>query len=672
MMKKESALKRITVLREEINYHNKRYYQLDDPEISDADYDQLMSELIQLEERYADYIDVTDSPTQRVGATPIDKFETINHLTPMLSLSNAFTEQEIIDFEGRIKRFLETDNSISYVVEPKIDGVAVNLLYENGFLTVGSTRGDGSVGENITQNIKTIPSVPLRIRNFGNIPARIEIRGEVFINIETFKKLNEKRMNNGESPFANPRNAAAGSLRQLDSKITARRPLDINCYAVGYVEGKTFTSQWEILQVLTRWGFPVNDHVRQASNIDDCINYYNELMEKRNKISYEIDGMVIKVNDLEFQNLLGSVSRNPRWAIACKFPPTQATTRIEDIILQVGRTGVLTPVAKMIPVHVGGVTVSSATLHNEDEIIKKDIRIGDTVIIQRAGDVIPEVVKVIESKRAGGESVFRMPDTCPACGSKVVRLTGEVAYRCIDFDCPAQVIENIKHFASRGAMDIEGLGEKIVSQMFDEKVIKDPADLYYLTRETIKKMERMADKSADNLLAALERSKNPPLEKFIYALGIRHVGEHISRILAREFLTLDKLITATEEQLIAINEIGPEVAGSITQYFNLPANLKMLEKLREAGVNPSQKIPKTSSPLSGKSFVFTGTLKNFPRNKAKEMVKSSGGNVLSSVTKTTDYVVAGESPGSKLMKARELSVSVISEEEFMKLIDEAI
>jgi DNA ligase (NAD+) len=667
MIEKESDLKRIEELRDHITYHNRRYYQHDDPEISDAEYDQLMTELLQLEKHYADDIDSADSPTQRVGAAPLDKFDTVTHLTPMLSLANAFSEEDLTDFNERIKRFLGTEDDIPFVVEPKLDGVAVNLIYENGIFTVGSTRGDGTVGENITQNLKTIRSIPLKIKETGRVPGRIEIRGEVFLGIEAFKYLNRRRINEGEPPFANPRNAAAGSLRQLDSKITARRPLDIYCYAVGSSEGITFESQSDVLHTLKLWGFPVNPEIKQAKDINECIQYYHDMTLLRTELPYEIDGVVIKVDSLDTQARLGAVSRSPRWAIACKFPPTQATTTVEDIIVQVGRTGVLTPVAKMTPVRIAGVTVSSATLHNQDEIDKKDIRIGDTVIVQRAGDVIPEVVKVIESQRNGTETVFKMPETCPACESEVVRLTGEVAHRCIDFDCPAQIKENIKHFASRGAMDIEGLGDKIISQMLDEKIINDPADLYYLTKKQLAGLERMADKSAENLLAALERSKNPALEKYIYALGIRHVGEHISRILARKFSTLDNLMKATEENLISVKEIGPEVAGSITKFFVQPANVMMINKLKEAGVKPRETTPPQSLDLSGKSFVFTGTLQKFTRSKAREIVESLGGTVTSTVTRNTDYVIAGESPGSKFDKARELDISLLNEDEFVEL-----
>ncbi|MDO9529202.1 MAG: NAD-dependent DNA ligase LigA [Syntrophales bacterium] len=669
-MEKELAIKRIKDLRNQIIHHNERYYRFDDPEISDAEYDGLMLELIALERKFSDYIDVTASPTQRVGATPLEKFNTVTHLTPMLSLSNAFSEADIREFDERIKRFLHSSENFPFVIEPKLDGVAVNLIYEKGILTAGLTRGDGSVGENVTQNIKTMRSVPLKLTENRDapIPEEIEIRGEVYIEIDAFKKLNKRRLNEGDPPFANPRNAAAGSLRQLDSRITAKRPLDIFCYGIGALTGKSFQKHQEVLQTLSKWGFKVNPHIKQAENVGECIEYYHDMVRIRNELPYEIDGVVIKVDSLDVQNRLGAVSRSPRWAVACKFPASQETTVIEDIKVQVGRTGVLTPVALMKPVSVGGAMVSRATLHNQDEIDKKDIRVGDTVIIQRAGDVIPEVVKVIESKRSGGEKLFRIPANCPECGSRIVRLEGEVAHRCIGFACPARIRENIRHFASRGGMDIEGLGEKLVSQLLDTKTIEDPADLYYLTQEKLTKLERMADKSATNLLKALEQSKNPPLEKLIFALGIRHVGEHIARILTREFKNLDNLRNATEEKLQTINGIGPEITESITEFFRETSNQKVIEKLRKAGVKPKETISKESDALSGSSFVFTGTLKSLSRNKAKEIVESLGCDVSSSITKKTDYVVAGESPGSKYDKAKDLGIPVLDEEEFLKFV----
>ncbi|MGZ6291433.1 MAG: NAD-dependent DNA ligase LigA [Syntrophales bacterium] len=667
-MDKAAAIKRIKELRDSINYHNKRYYQLDDPEISDAEYDRLMKELLDLEGRFPE-IDVSESPSQRVGAAPLEKFATVSHLTPMLSLANAFSEQDILDFDERIKRFLGANEKITFVVEPKLDGTAVNLIYDTGVFTVGATRGDGEKGEDVTQNLKTIHSIPLRMKKGKEsiTPERIEIRGEVYIEIDPFNKLNKRRLKEGDQPFANPRNAAAGSLRQLDSRITARRPLEIFCYGIGLVAGKEFKKHWDVLQILSRWGFRVNPHIKQAKDIHECIAYYRHIDKIRAELPYEIDGVVIKVDDIEMQERLGAVSRSPRWAIACKFAATQETTVIEDIRVHVGRTGVLTPVAIMKPVRVGGVTVSRATLHNMDEIEKKDVRMGDTVIIQRAGDVIPEVVKVIESKRTGKEKKFVMPTTCPECGSHVVRLEGEAAHRCIGLVCPAQIKEHITHFASRGGMDIEGLGDKMVAQLVDTKLIRDPADIYFLKKESLLTLERMAEKSANNLLAAIERSKTPLLEKFIYALGIRHVGEHMARVLAGSFKTLDNLMTATEDDLLAVRDIGPEVASSVTGFFSEQSNKKVIEKFRKAGVKPIEKSRPKDARLAGMSFVFTGTLSKLTRNEAKEIVESLGASATESVTKTTDYVVAGESPGSKLEKARASGIKIIDEKEFLKL-----
>jgi len=668
-MDTNTAIKRIEELRALIDYHNQRYYQLDDPEISDVEYDCLMKELINIEQKFPD-IDVSASPTQRVGAAPLEKFSAIAHLTPMLSLANAFSERDISDFGERIKRFLGTHENITFVVEPKLDGTAVNLIYENGAFVVGATRGDGERGEDITQNLKTIHALPLQMKKRQDlpIPERIEIRGEVFIEIDLFRKLNKHRLEEGEQAFANPRNAAAGSLRQLDSKITAKRPLDIFCYGIGMVTGVTFKSHWDVLISLSQWGFNVNPYVQQAKNIHACIDYYHHINNMRNALPYEIDGIVIKVNDLNVQELLGAVSRSPRWAVACKFAATQETTVIEKIDVQVGRTGVLTPVAILKPVHVGGVTVRRATLHNQDEIDKKDIRIGDTVIVQRAGDVIPEVLKVIDSKRNGSEKKFIMPAICPECGSEVVRLAGEAAHRCIGIACPAQIKEHIIHFASRGGMDIEGLGDKLVSQLVDTDLIKDPADLYFLTKDKLLTLDRMAEKSAKNLLAAIENSKSPSLEKFIYALGIRHVGEHTARILASSFMTIEKLMEATVNELMAIRDIGPEVAGSIIRFFRERSNIIVIDKFKKAGVNPMKLIRPEATPLAGKSFVFTGTLINLTRNEAKRIVESLGASTMESVTKTTDYVVAGESPGSKLEKAKSAGMEIINEEEFLKLI----
>ncbi len=668
-MDKDAALERIARLRDVIEYHNRRYYQQDDPEISDFEYDRLLRELQELEKIYPDE-NLASSPTQRVGAEPLSKFASFEHASPMLSLANAFSSEEIIDFDNRIKKMAAVED-ISYVAEPKLDGLAVNLLYDNGRFIRGATRGDGITGEDVTQNLKTIADVPLQIKKsvFQPIPAFAEIRGEVYMEIESLRKFNRRRLDEGGEPFANPRNAAAGSLRQLDPRITARRPLNIFFYAVGRVEGVEFKDHWEVLQTLQFWGFPVNPLIRQARDIRECIQYFESVGQQRDTLPYEIDGVVLKVNNLNLQAKLGTVSRNPRWALACKFPPMQVTTTINNIIVNVGRTGTITPVALMEPVNVGGVTVSRATLHNEDEILKKDIRIGDTVIIQRAGDVIPEVVKVVTSKRTGSEKKFRMPTKCPECNSEVIRPEGEAAYRCINLSCPAQLKEHIRHFASRGGLDIEGLGEKISAQLFDARLVGDPADLYFLTKEKLLELDRHGEKSAQNLLTSLERSKNPPLNKFIFALGIRNVGEHIAKILAREFGSIEKLMGATVEELTSIHEIGTEIAANIVQFFHEPKNKLVMEKFHRAGVMPQQaETAAKDSPLRGISFVFTGTMESMPRSQAKAIVEALGASVHSTTTRKTTYVVAGSDPGSKLDKARSLGVTILDEKEFLNLI----
>jgi DNA ligase (NAD+) len=667
-MDKKTACKRIPELRNIIEYHNKRYYQQDDPEISDAEYDRLMLELQELEHQYPDD-DIATSPTQRVGAAPLAKFISVAHPSTMLSLANAFSPEDIIEFDNRIKRLAKVEY-MAYVAEPKLDGLAVDLIYENGFFIRGATRGDGATGEDVTQNLKTISSLPLKMRKDRgkSIPDFIEIRGEVYMEREPFQKLNSRRIEEGEEPFANQRNAAAGSLRQLDPKITARRPLNIYLYGIGEAQSVNFSTHQEVLQNLKSWGFPVNNLIEDADSIQECIKYFEHIGALRKKLPYEIDGIVLKVNDLKLQETLGSVSRNPRWALACKFPATQETTVIKDIIVQVGRTGALTPVAIMQPVNVGGVVVRRATLHNEDEITKKDIRIGDTVVIQRAGDVIPEVVKVVVSKRTGVEKEFQMPHSCPECGSEVIRPEGEVARRCINLACPAQLKEHIRHFASRGGLDIEGLGEKVSAQLFDTRLIQDPSDLYFLTKEQLLELDRHGEKSADNLIESIRHAKNPPLDKFIFALGIRNVGEHISKILAVQFGSLDNLMAANVEEMTAIKEIGPEIAQSIVQFFHEPKNKTVMAKFSKAGVEPQKKAAVANALLQGKSFVFTGTLANMPRNTAKEIVESMGGTIHSSTTAKTTYVVAGNDPGSKLDKARFLGITVLSENEFLKLI----
>jgi len=667
-MDKNTAGKRITDLRNILEYHNKRYYQQDAPEVSDAEYDRLMRELQELENQYPDD-DIATSPTRRVGAAPLAKFTSVAHQSAMLSLANAFSPEEIIDFDNRIKRSAKVDH-ITYVAEPKLDGLAVNLIYENGLFVRGATRGDGATGEDVTSNLKTISSLPLKMRKADGktIPSFIEIRGEVYMERKPFQKLNLRRTEEGEEPFANPRNAAAGSLRQLDPKITARRPLNIFLYNIGEIKGINISNHWEVLLALQSWGLPVNPLIEKTNDIQECIQYFAKIGSKRDNLPYEIDGIVLKVNDLKLQETLGSVSRNPRWALACKFPASQATTVIKDIIVQVGRTGALTPVAIMQPVNVGGVVVSRATLHNEDEITKKNIRIGDTVVIQRAGDVIPEVVKVIAEKRTGTEKEFKMPTKCPECDSEIVRLEGEVAHRCVNMSCPAQLKEHIRHFASRGALDIEGLGEKVSAQLFDAGLIQDPSDLYFLTKDKLLALDRHGDKSADNLIASILRAKNPPLDKFIFALGIRNVGEHIANILAAKFGSMDNLIAANIEEMTAIKEIGPEIAQSIVQFFHQPKNQSIMAKFSKAGVEPQKKAAVANALLQGKSFVFTGTMKSMGRNEAKAFVDNLGGSVHSSTTAKTTYVVAGNEPGSKLDKARSLGITILTEDEFLRLI----
>jgi DNA ligase (NAD+) len=666
-MNRDTALKRIAKLRETIDYHNRRYYQLDDPEISDARFDELMRELQDLEELFPDE-GLASSPTQRVGAPPLQKFVTFEHPTPMLSLANAFTAEEIGDFDTRIRRLAGVER-IEYAAEPKLDGLAVNLVYENGLFVRGATRGDGATGEDITQNLKTIPSLPLEIKKSPShsVPEFVEIRGEVYMERSSFDKMNLRRAADGEELFANPRNAAAGSLRQLDSRITARRPLSLFVYGIGTIRGIQFSTHLEILSALNEWGFPVNPLVEKAGDISAGIAYFERIGSLRPSLPYEIDGVVLKVNDLALQASLGSISRSPRWALACKFPAAQATTTITDIVVQVGRVGTLTPVAVMEPVNVGGVMVSRATLHNEDEIRKKDIRIGDTVVVQRAGDVIPEIVKVVPSQRTGTEKVFSMPGQCPECGSQIVRPAGEVMHRCVNISCPAQIKEHIRHFASREAMDIDGLGEKLASQLFDAGLVADPSDLYYLDAGKLLTLERMAQKSANNLLEAIEKSKTPVWDKFIYALGIRHVGERTASILAAHFDSLDTLMSADIEELTEIREIGPEIAQSIVSFFAEPKNRQVMDKFRLAGVSPVVQQKRGDKPLDGKYFVFTGTLESLGRNEAKALVEKLGGSVVSSVSGKTSYVVAGTSPGSKLTEAAARGITVINEKEFLKL-----
>jgi DNA ligase (NAD+) len=668
-MERQEAERQIEQLRQQLHHHNYRYYVLDDPQITDAEYDQLMHRLQELEAAFPDLI-TPDSPTQRVGATPLEGFGTVLHALPMLSLDNAFSTAEVRDFDARIRRQLGQSDLIEYVTEPKIDGLAVELVYVDGLFVQGSTRGDGVRGEDITQNLRTVKTIPLRlIAAHGALPQRLEVRGEVYMTKRDFQRLNARREEEGEPTFANPRNASAGSLRQLDPRITAGRPLAMFCYGVGRVEGVTFETHWDVLQSLARWGFRINPHSEKCPGIEAALAYYERLREQREELPYEIDGVVVKVNSLALQDALGTRSRSPRWALAYKFEPKQAVTRVKDIAVQVGRTGALTPVALLEPVQVAGVEVSRASLHNPDEVARKDVRTGDWVMVQRAGDVIPEIVEVLIERRMGAEKPFEMPLRCPICGSAVVRLEDEVVPRCVGLSCPAKLKESIVHFASKRAMDIEGFGDKTVDQLVERGLVKDIGDLYFLTKDDLLKVDRLADKSASNLIAAIERSKQTTSPRLLYALGIRHVGEHVAAVLAREYPDWQALQRAAYEELQGIHEIGPRIAQSLVAFFQDAGNQAVLEKLHRGGVRatPLQR-PAVAQSLRGKTLVFTGELQTYTRAEAKRLVEARGGRVTSSVSRSTSYVVAGADAGSKLDQARKIGVSVLTEEEFQALL----
>ncbi|MDQ7029870.1 MAG: NAD-dependent DNA ligase LigA [Ardenticatenia bacterium] len=681
----EEARQRAEHLRRAIEYHNYRYYVLDDPELSDAAYDALINELRALEDAFPE-LRTPDSPTQRVGAPPLDRFEKVHHEVPMLSLGNAFHADEVRRWYRRVCR-LANREALDLVVEPKIDGLAVTLLYEGGRLVRGATRGDGLTGEDVTPNVRTVKQIPLvipvpapeqrRVEWMPPFPAvtepppRLEVRGEVYMRKSDFEALNRRQAERGERTFANPRNAAAGSLRQLDSRITARRPLSFFAYGVGIVEGVNVTTHWELLGYLGALGFPINPDARLCTSLDEALVYAEAWLKRRHELDYEADGVVFKVNDLGMYEQLGATGREPRWAIAYKAPPSEAVTVLEDIVVNVGRTGQVVPTAVLRPVEVGGVVVSHATLHNADYIQERDLRIGDHVIVRRAGDVIPQVVRPLLELRTGAERPWQMPNRCPSCGEPLVQPEGEVAYYCTNVACPAQLIRRVEHFASRNAMDIEGFGSKLAARFVKLGLLKDPADLYFLTKEQILGVEGFAEKSAENLLRAIEESKGRGLARLLTALGIRYVGSTVAELLARHYASLDEIMGASLEELEAIEGIGPRTAASFVEWFSRPQNRQMVEKLRRAGVRFERVGPadeEDHTPLAGLTFVLTGTLPTMTREEAKALIQEHGGRVVSSVSRKTDYVVAGERAGSKLRRAQELGIPVISEDDLRHMV----
>lgn len=660
----------IKSLRKQINDHNYQYYVLDNPIISDGEYDKLLKELELIENKYPEYI-IPESPTQRIGAQPIDSFGTVRHRITMMSLANAMSEDELKAFDERLKKKLNSPEEIEYVIEPKLDGLAVELIYENGIFVNGSTRGDGNTGEEITSNLKTINSIPLILRDdIVPLPGLVEVRGEVFIRKQDFEILNTKRIQANNQPFANARNAAAGSLRQLDPKITATRSLSIYCYQAGVVDGIDLNTHSEFLEQLKGWGLPVNPEIKIVKGIEKAIQFHKELEGARNEFPYEIDGSVIKVNSLPIRNKLGTRSRSPRWAIAGKFKAQQVTTVIKDIFPSVGRTGAVTPVARLEPAEVGGVTVTNATLHNQDEIDRKDIRIGDTVIIERSGDVIPKVIKVIQEKRTNDAKSYHLPDHCPECNNELIRPQNEVVFRCSNLLCPAKIKGNIKHFVSKDALDMDGLGEKLIDQLVNEKIIKNVDNLFQINKNQLANLERMGDKSADNIIESINNSKLTTFSRFIYALGIRHVGEHTSKLLEDAFDgSFDLLLEASFEDLESIDEVGPIVAQSIIEFWNVDSNKQIANNCFEFGLKLERKNKKVDQILSGKTFVFTGSLEKFTRKTAKEMVVNKGGCVSNAISKNSNFLVAGPGAGAKLEKAKKIGINIINEDEFEQLVN---
>ena len=665
---KDDPQAQIQRLREEIRRHDRLYYTLNKPAISDREYDLLVKALQKLEAEFPEFT-TEDSPTQRVSGEPVKEFPTVEHMVPMLSMDNTYSPAEIREFDKRVKKNLPGEK-IEYVVELKIDGASISLLYEDGLFVRGATRGDGEKGDDVSSNLKTIRSIPLRFRpKVGDPPKVLEVRGEVYMPRGSFLRLNDEKQKNGEELFANPRNAAAGSLKLLDPRLTAKRQLDILVYGVGQFEQVDLKSQYSTIEYLRECGFRVSQHVKKLSSLEGVIDYCNEWEKKKDDLDYDIDGMVLKVNSFAQQRRLGVTSKSPRWMIAYKFPAERKATILKDIIVQVGRTGALTPVALLEPVHVSGTTVTRSTLHNMDEIARLDVRIGDMVIIEKSGEIIPKVIKVLIEKRTGHEKNFDMPKKCPVCGSGVVRFRGEVALRCNNISCSAQVKERILHFASRRAMDIEGMGEALVDQLVEKRFVKDYGDIYYLKKEHLADLERMAEKSAQNLVNAIEKSKNNDLSRLIFALGIRHVGEHASWVLANQYGSIDRVLSLSEGDLESTDEVGPVMANSINYFFRNKHNLAVLKKLKDAGVNMQQAIiTKRDAGLSGKTIVITGVLKDYTRDEAQRLIRGSGGNASSSISRTTDFVLAGENPGSKLDKAKQLGIKIIDEKEFKRMV----
>lgn len=660
----KEARERAQSLREELNYHNYRYYVLDDPVVADEEYDGMMRELLRIEEEYPELVTL-DSPTRRVGAPPSGAFKPIRHRARMMSLDNVFDQDALAAFIQRVDSAVgETD----YVCELKIDGAGIALTYEDGAFARGATRGDGVSGEDVTANLRTIKALPLRLLHEKSV-SFLEIRGEVFMPKESFRELNQRRDELGQPPFANPRNAAAGSLRQLDPHVTASRNLDLICYEIGYIEGRDFRTHDEVLEQIADWGFHVSDHWQAVSGGDEIMDFCRTWISRRDELPYEVDGAVVKVNRLDLRDRLGATSKAPRWAVAFKFPAEEKTTRLLDIEVSVGRTGALTPTAILEPVFVGGSTVSRATLHNEDEVRRKGIKIGDTVLVHKAGDVIPEVIKPLLELRDGTERDFVMPDACPACGGRVYRPEGEVVARCINVDCPARLFESVLHFGSRGAMDIDGLGPATITELMEKEYVRNVEDIYYLREEQLYDLTGFRDKAVANMMASIAASKQRPLSRLLFALGIRHVGSHVAEVLARRYRNMDRLAAADEEELRGIAEVGPTIAGSVRAFFAEPRNLQLIARLKEAGVNMEEEVEEGENTLEGLTFVLTGALDSMTREEARRAIEERGGRVSSSVSRKTDYVVAGAEPGSKHDKALELGVKIIGENELTALLE---